>query len=202
MFKKISIAIILTLFLFACANKEDKKETAEMIPAAKLTVEQLNKDAEKYVDKIVEVTGTVVHVCKHGGKRMFLIGEDPEQRFKFTAGDKVGSFDVKLEGSDVIAWGIVEEQKVDAAYLDEWEKNVTSEKPEAAHSGHEHEGEIGEKDDHKKTEAEAEEDDHHSKEADLKQIADMREQLKSAEKGYLAFYSVKCSKFEEKPSGE
>ncbi len=60
------------------------------------------------VGKTVEIEGLVVHVCKHGGKKMFIVGENPDIRVKITATDKVSVFEPELEGSNVVVQGIVE----------------------------------------------------------------------------------------------
>jgi hypothetical protein len=63
--------------------------------------------AEKYMDQKIQIEGLVVHVCKHGGKKMFLVGEDPDVRVKIDASDEVSVFDAELEGSTVMVQGIV-----------------------------------------------------------------------------------------------
>ena len=60
------------------------------------------------VGKEVEIKGMVIHVCKHGGKKLFIIGEDPEKRVKITASDKVSVFAPELEGSTIAVKGIIE----------------------------------------------------------------------------------------------
>jgi hypothetical protein len=56
----------------------------------------------------VEIKGMVVHVCREGGKKMFIIGEDPEMRVKITPSDKIGVFKPEMEGSTVAIKGIIE----------------------------------------------------------------------------------------------
>jgi len=174
--QKILYVLILSALIFiSCANEAQEKNSA------KLTVAEVTMNASEYVGKSVTVTGTAVHVCRHGGKRLFMIGENPEERFKVTAGTDVGSFDVKLEGSDLLVQGIVEEQRVDEAFLNSWEEEMNAEtKPEVGHEGHEH----------------AEDKEEHDSSQTTK-INEMRQKLADSGKEYLSFYSLKCESVKE-----
>jgi hypothetical protein len=168
------IASVVPLF-FSCST-EKKEEVSQQLSVAEIT-----EKAPEYVGKTVAVSGTIVHVCKHGGKRLFMIGEDPKERFKVTAGTAIGSFDVKLEGSDAVATGIIEEQRIDEAFLNSWEVEMnTDTKPEVGHQGHQ----PGEK-----------QEDHDSNQN--QQIASMRKQLAESGKDHLSFYSLKCESMKE-----
>lgn len=164
-------AIFLSVLIFvACSNEVPQEE------AATLTVAEITAKTSEYVGKTISITGTVVHVCKHGGKRLFMVGEDSKERFKVTAGTSVGSFDVKLEGSDVVVTGLVEEQRVDEAFLNSWEEEITAEtKPEVGHEGHD--------------QGEKEEDNEGDQK---KKIEAMRKKLVDSGKEYLSFHSMKC----------
>ena len=110
--------VLLSAFLFgACSTEAPQKVDAE------LTVAEITMGTGEYVDQTVSLTGTVNHVCKHGGKKLFLMSMATNDRFKVEAGE-VGSFDVALEGSDIKVIGVVKELKVDKAYLDNWEKEA------------------------------------------------------------------------------
>ncbi len=132
-----------------------------------------------YAGTAITVTGTVDHVCKHGGKRLFIMGEDPEIRFKITAGESIGAFERELEGSDITVTGLVEEQIIDEAYIASLETEAAAEAEEA----HEHEEVV---------EGEAEE--HHAGEGE--QAAHLRQMLAESGEDQLSFYSLDCSSFE------
>ncbi len=174
MLKKLSVALLAVLFIASCAK------TGAVKDVPKLTVAGITADAADYVDKVVSVTGNVAHVCHHSGKRLFLTGEDVESRFKVVAGESIEKFDIALEGSDITITGLIREQRVDKAFLDEWEADVSEEaKPEVGHEG-----------DHDASALE----DHH--ESSLDKIKVMRKKLAESEKEYLAFYSLECQSFE------
>ncbi|HSG67837.1 MAG TPA: OB-fold nucleic acid binding domain-containing protein [Bacteroidales bacterium] len=86
--------------------------------------------AETLVGQEVILEGTVVHVCKHGGKKMFITAEDPEVRIKITPGEETESFDVELEGSYVKIHGVVE--AMEAEVVDEGENTEAGEHVEDA----------------------------------------------------------------------
>jgi hypothetical protein len=188
--------IALALVVFGCSQEgtepaaevaqetQQAAETEQAEPApAEVTLAELATNTAEHVGQTVAVTATVDHVCKHGGKRMFLIDGTPDHRFKITAGDAVGAFDVALEGSDVQVVGVVAEQRIDEAYLDAWEAESSEQKPEVAHEGHEHT-------------AEGAEADHHEEDTQ-QQIDAMRQRLADSGQDHLSFYSLECLSFEE-----
>ena len=70
---------------------------------AQLTIAEFNKDGEAYEGKLVEIVGTVDHVCKHSGKRIFIHGDNAEDRVKVEAGE-VGTFDVPWKAARSRSW--------------------------------------------------------------------------------------------------
>lgn len=180
MLKKISMLSLIALFAVSC-NQTTPKEEAQAV----MTVGELIAKAPELVGKEITFEGTVDHVCKHGGKRMFLVGTTDEERMKVTLGDGELAFKPEMEGSDVIVKGIVEELKIDKAYLDQWEAEVTAETPGEAASKV-HMGEAG----HEQNEG--------NKNDDLERIANFRTQIADSGKDHISFYSVNCLSFEEK----
>jgi len=105
MIRKIPLMLLLVLVVVACAKKEEKKTAPQEVVT--LTVSELMKNADDYVDRTVKLTGTVSHVCRKSGKKLFLLGQEEGQNFKINTGDNIPVFDVALEGSKVIAEGII-----------------------------------------------------------------------------------------------
>ncbi len=183
MTKKLFVLAALALIFAACNNAECDKNQAKDL--AVITCDEFSTNPDDYVGEEIIIEGTAVHVCSHGGKRMFIIGEDPDERIKITTGDDIEAFDVELEGSDVAVVGVVDELRVDEAYLTNWENEVMADNPESemkihgGNEGHEHsdEGDI---------------------EEELNQINDLRAQLEESGDDHLSFYSIVASEFEEK----
>jgi hypothetical protein len=111
--KRLSFLVLISLFLVSAgaifAQGEVKSvEAASADAKVVVTPENFQDYAAVNIGKEVEIQGMVVHVCKHGGKKMFIIGEDPEKRVKITASEKVSVFEPELEGSVVAVKGIIE----------------------------------------------------------------------------------------------
>jgi hypothetical protein len=90
-----------------------------------LTVDSFLLAPEQWANKDVIIKGTISHVCHHSGKKLFLFGKDAEKTVKVNAGGDHSTFDIKSEGTDVEITGtVVEDEKIDANYLNEWEADI------------------------------------------------------------------------------
>ena len=180
------IAMSLLLLTVGCSGDNQTDQAAEGVhaQAADSSVPQTNAKGEEYEGKLVEVEGIVDHVCKHSGKRLFIRGDNPEDRVKIESGD-VGTFDVALEGSKirVLATGTV--MKMDNAYLDNWAKEVGGDDPAAGCSEEQKEIAKGGGD---------QQEEHDSA---MSQINALRAELAASGREYLAFCSLEARSFEE-----
>ena len=189
--KKVVLILISTVFLLAaCHNekaKEEKQNTEtvtvdEIIP---VTVSEFETKAGDLTGKKITITGTVDHVCQHGGQKMFLIETGSENRVKITPDENISAFKSEWEGQNIQITGIVEEQRIDEDFLKEWEEEVMSgddmgdDKGEGKHLGGNMEkgGEDAEKD------------------VELEKINNLRQQIEASEKGYLSFFTVLCTDY-------
>lgn len=191
--KKMIIAILaLAIVTVSCENSNTNKKT-EAITEEVVVEEVVEIDLVDFEDKVeglvgktVVVEGTIDHVCKHGGQRMFLIDTGSEGRVKVTPDENVAAFKTDLEGQAVILTGIVEEMRIDEEYLKEWEEEILSEadmgddKGEGSHLGGDMEkgGEDADK---------AEE---------MEKVNKLRQEISETEKGYLSYYSILCTAYE------
>ena len=117
MLKNLLLILMTAVMVWSCGNQqtEQKEQTveeevvvADVKPVA-LSLAEFNEKAETLVGKEVILAGTVIHVCKHGGQKMFITADDPDVRIKITTTDETAAFDPELEGSDIKVVGIVEE---------------------------------------------------------------------------------------------
>jgi hypothetical protein len=97
---------LLSAFPLTAQDKTTVSSTGSKVLA--VTPEKFQEMAVNNVGQEVEIQGLVVHVCKHGGKKLFIVGEDPEKRVKITTSDKVSVFEPELEGSTIWVKGIIE----------------------------------------------------------------------------------------------
>ncbi len=190
--KKYLFALMAIVFvLSACENQQNKEAASEeevvlieeIIPVA---LSDFELKAEELVGKQVMLTGTVDHVCKHGGQRMFVIETGSEGRVKVTPDENIAAFKTDLEGQSVKLIGIVEEQRIDEDYLKEWEEEIMAgvdmgdDKGEGSH--------LGGNTEKGGSDADMEEE--------MEKVNNLRQEIAESEKGYLAFYSVLCTEYE------
>ena len=118
-------AIAATTFTFvACGNKQAKiNETAAVEQSGAMEIDSLLANAETLADQAVTIEGVCTHACKHGATKIFLMGSDDTQMIRVEAG-KLGSFDTKCVNSIVRVNGTLKEQRVDEAYLQQWEAQL------------------------------------------------------------------------------
>jgi len=173
----LSTAIIF-LVLASCNSGQNGIDSANAVKVSVLAFEQ---QAAGLVDKAVVIEGTVLHTCKHSGKRMFLVDGNDSIRVEVTAGKDITKFDEKLVGSRVRVLGTLKEERIDEKYLNEWENEVK--KPVENHEAGVHSGAKGHED--------------QGSQEKLDQINALREDLKNSGKDHLSFYSVEADKFEE-----
>jgi hypothetical protein len=166
--KKIfSLFAIVAIFFAACngsngneENNTDSLQTALNEQSVVFNVDDFDSIAKNFVDKEIQVKGIVDHVCKHGGKKLFLVGDAGDLHVE---GEE--KFSDSLAGSYVIVTGTVREFKVDEAYcLQQEQDNIKSHK----------EGQT----------------DKQIFEQKKKHIAEYRDSMKVAKVDHLSFYSL------------
>jgi hypothetical protein len=188
--KKIFLMLIIVVFAFACNNPETKDNTKSKVEEiAQVDVVNFEKMAVNLVGKKIEITATISHICKHGGKRMFLVDTETEESVKVVVGENMAAFNTDMEGNTVKVTGIVDELRIDEAYLLEWENEIQAEieheKSEAEHTGGGHvAGSKGE---------EADQGDHISA---IESIANYRKEIAESGTDHLSFFSIVCEKYE------
>jgi len=109
MIRRILGISMIAALLVSCGNTTEDKTTAEE-PAAKaeVTFASLTENPDNYTGKEITVEGKVVHVCMHSGKKMYIVGEDPDIRLFVSAGDDVPKFPTELLGSEIKVTGMLE----------------------------------------------------------------------------------------------
>jgi len=176
MIKNALMILAVSTLLFSCENKEKKDVAKTNDIVETLTVDELLINIDSLVDKNIEVTGLVSHVCKHGGKRLVLVAENPEKNIHVNAGEEITEFNKNIEGNTIKAIGVVKELKITNEYLD----NMIAEMKEHKDA----DGEEGVRE---------EDNDHHSTE--MEKINKLREEIKNSKNGYLSEYSILCNSY-------
>ena len=115
--KRIALLAVIAAFLFSCGNQkkqsDSESESAEK-SAVVYSVDELYANAAGLAGQEVTVKGTVMHVCKQGGGRCFLMGSNEDFNIRIEAGEKIGAFSQEQMGSDLTITGIFKEVKTEA----------------------------------------------------------------------------------------
>ena len=143
MTKKILFSLLAIALMVACNNQKSEEVTT-------LTTAEFATKAPELLDKTVSIEGTVMHVCQHGGKKLFL----NDDRVKIVVSEQIASFDQELVGSDVVVKGIIKEELANP---------VLSEEGDMKHKGSEEKTVIDKDNDENESEAITEADEDHSK---------------------------------------
>lgn len=140
-FSTAAFVLFLVLRLVSCGNKSQKAEhidAAEIQSSAVIEVDSLLSNAEALTDQTVNVEAVCTHICQHGGGKIFLMGSDDTRTIRCEAGKEIGKFDQNCVNSIVQVTGVLKEQRIDEAYLQQWEarlKNNTDQKHGASAAG-------------------------------------------------------------------
>lgn len=183
MIKKFMIVFFISALFVSCVNQTQKaeNETDELATLTELHVDDFDIMAADLVGKEIALTGTVNHVCEHGGKKMFLVEEGSEAKVKITPDESMAAFNTNLVGSVIKVEGIVEELIIDEEYLMKWESELMSSNTEGGDGHGLGKGEAADMGEHV---------------AATESIANYRKQIAESGKDYLAFYSIVCKNYE------
>lgn len=178
--KKYFTILVLAISLIGCNNGNSNSEGETDIQIAKketiaLTVDQLLNQKENLVDHEIIFKGTVDHVCKHSGKRAFVFGTTEDLRIKIEAGGEIRGFDAELIGNDIEVRGILKEQRIDEAYINQMEDRMKED----------HDGEGN---------GEGHDESDESKEQEEK-IKTLRNEIAATDKGFKSIYHVEGISF-------
>lgn len=182
--KKVLGLSIIAFVLFSCGTKQQKENqetTTNELTA--ISVDKILSNTQDYVEKNVVVEGMVNHVCSHSGKRMFILGTNPDETLRITPNEKIGVFEKGLEGNTVRIKGVLKELIIDDEYVAQLEKEVAEGMDNEAlhdHSGGEHD----------------EEEESAADSSKIKQIEQMKADIAQSEKGFDAQYWIEASEVE------
>ena len=115
MLRNLLLIIMASFIVWSCGSQQTvnqeqivEEEVVTKVEPKTVALADFKDQAETLVGKEVILEGTVIHVCKHGGQKMFITADDPDIRIKITPGEEMAAFETELEGSDVKVVGVVE----------------------------------------------------------------------------------------------
>ncbi len=173
----------------SCGSSSSNSKTTTAAAQNKgMEVDSVLKNADKLVGQTVVLEGVCTHICQHGGGKIFLMGSDDTQTIRIDAGQKIGSFSPETVNSLVRIQGTVQEERIDEAFLNQWESQIKAQVTER-HG----EGGVGcESDQKARGEAPAG--------SIEERIANFRKRIAERKanegKDYLSFYSITADNYE------
>ena len=183
----VAVAMIAACLVMVSCGGGKKQQAAEEAVVA-MSIDDVMAKASGLVEQEVTIEGVCTHTCSHGAKKMFVVGSVDTKTLRIEAGE-LGAFDTKVVNNVVTVKGIIKEERIDEAYLVDWEtrlKNQTEEK----HGNEEGEGGCD-------TEKNARGETANTAEG---RIADFRAKIAAEKeatgKEYLSFYHVVATSYE------
>ena len=116
MYKNLLMILVAVVFLMSCGEQnttsQDEQTTTQeeevvVVSPTVVTLAEFSEKAEALLNQEIILEGNVIHVCKHGGKKMFITADDPDVRIKIITGEETAAFEPELEGSYIKVLGIV-----------------------------------------------------------------------------------------------
>jgi hypothetical protein len=177
--KKTLVTLVISVVLFSCTSQTNQKKEEKQAQLAAMTVDELQKQGKELVGKEVVVKGTVTHVCKEAGARCFVMGSSEDITVRIEAG-KIGAFTQEQMGSDIEVHGILREEQIDEADINEMKEAEL--KGESANKNHAlgHDGPSMHSVDGGK----------HDSISQTKKLEEMSNKLAESEEGYVPVYYI------------
>jgi hypothetical protein len=105
MTRNILSILVSVLILTSCGNKTVKNNAVAGDQPVKVEFAALTANPADYIGKNISVEGKVVHVCAETGKKLFIVGDNPNVMLYVQAGDNNEKFPMGLMGSKVSVEG-------------------------------------------------------------------------------------------------
>ena len=183
----VAVAMIAACLVMVSCGGGKKQQAAEEAVVA-MSIDDVMAKASGLVEQEVTIEGVCTHTCSHGAKKMFLVGSDDTKTLRIEAGE-LGAFDTKVVNNVVTVKGVIKEERIDEAYLVDWETRLKNQ-IEEKHGNEEGEGGCD-------TEKNARGETANTAEG---RIADFRAKIAAEKeatgKEYLSFYHVVATSYE------
>lgn len=105
-----------------------QQKTAETeVGQSSVTVDQILTMADQGIDNTVVVEGLCSHICSHGGKKLLPLGATITIQYntiRVESNDAIGAFQSECVNSIVKVKVTLKEERIDEAYLINWEAQI------------------------------------------------------------------------------
>lgn len=127
---KLFVSAILCAATFAACSGNQSKNTetsVNTVEIQKTEVDDILSNGAQYAGKEVTIEGICSHRCKHGGGKMFVMGNDNSNIIRIESSETSGKFPTEVTNALVQVKGTVAEERIDEAYLQNWESKLGEE---------------------------------------------------------------------------
>src|SRR5450759_4361110 len=110
MIRRIFSFVIIAAVISSCSNtgkKEASSKVEDSSKAVKIEFASLIENPDSYIGKNIIVEGKVIHVCTETGKKLFIVGENPDISLYIAAGENISKFPMELMGKNVVVEGVI-----------------------------------------------------------------------------------------------
>ena len=136
--KLLVLSLLIALSFAACKQTVKKEKTNEKeVPTEAISIAEVMEMAEANIGKEVYFKGIVQHVCSHSGRRLILLDETGKLSLRVEAKGEIKGFNRELAGSKIAVKGTIQEKRLSAEFIDQWEQK-TKAKDEDIEEGGKH----------------------------------------------------------------
>lgn len=128
------IILLITLFASCQSNGSTQQPTSETPQVTTMEVDSVLQNAAQLAGSEIEIEGVCTHICKHGGRKIFLMGSNSTRILRIESG-KAGKFDPNCVNNIVKVKGVLVEERIDETYLQNWETKLADQTSESHGDG-------------------------------------------------------------------
>lgn len=110
----IALTVMLSALTYSCGNSAKTSASADEADKNLMTVDQVLADASNLVGDTITVEGVCSHLCKHGGRKAFVLGSNDSLLLRCEAYPLMGKpFPQETIHHPIEVTGILREERID-----------------------------------------------------------------------------------------
>ncbi len=124
--KIFSAIAVLAMSLTSCGGSAKQDATSTESSAA-ISVDEVLANPDSLVGKTITIEGVCSHLCKHGGKKAFVLGSNDTQLLRCESTPEMGgAFSKETIHKPISVTGILREERVDEAAVKRMEEQYAA----------------------------------------------------------------------------
>lgn len=136
-----TLLAVLCLAMVSCGGASNSASTDDA--AGAISIDQLLADAENLVGDTIEIEGVCSHLCRHGGRKAFVVGSADSVLIRCEAFPLMGEpFPKSTIHQPIRVKGVVCEERIDEAAIQNMIRQYEEAQKAAAEAGEESQAEV------------------------------------------------------------